>query len=193
MKLGQTIVEIRKKNELTQEEFAQIFCVTRQTVSNWENEKSYPDLVTLIKISETYGFSLDYMLKEDPDMTEAMNRSIQLGKEAKEKQKRGLYIGLVGLVACMLMVIITMIEGGSILAITAWGFCVLVNIFSIVEGIRAREQTELNVKPLKTEDAEIVKQLLQRGMRVEAIKVVRKTTGLGLVEATALVDELQNN
>ena len=56
MKLGQTIVEIRKRNGLTQEEFAQKFCVTRQTVLNWENEKSYPDLVTLIKISDTYGY-----------------------------------------------------------------------------------------------------------------------------------------
>ena len=46
MQLGQTIQKIRKENHLTQEEFAEIFHVTRQTVSNWENEKSYPDLLT---------------------------------------------------------------------------------------------------------------------------------------------------
>jgi len=40
MKLGQTIVEIRKEYGLTQEDMAKEFNVTRQTVSNWENEKS---------------------------------------------------------------------------------------------------------------------------------------------------------
>ena len=39
MKLGQTILDIRKERKMTQEEFAQIFHVTRQTVSNWEKEK----------------------------------------------------------------------------------------------------------------------------------------------------------
>lgn len=40
MKLGQTIINIRKERKMTQEEFARIFHVTRQTVSNWENEVS---------------------------------------------------------------------------------------------------------------------------------------------------------
>ena len=43
MKLGQTILDIRKERKMTQEEFAQIFHVTRQTVSNWEKEKNYPE------------------------------------------------------------------------------------------------------------------------------------------------------
>ena len=95
MKLGQTIVQIRKEHGLTQEDLAKEFNVTRQTVSNWENEKSYPDLFTLVKISDTYHYSLDRMLKEDIDMTEAMNRSIQLGNEAKNNRKRNLCIGRV--------------------------------------------------------------------------------------------------
>lgn len=44
MSLGNKIREIRKINGLTQEQFAQKFHVTRQTVSNWENDKNYPDL-----------------------------------------------------------------------------------------------------------------------------------------------------
>lgn len=50
---------------MTQEDFANIFHVTRQTVSNWENEKSYPDLQTLIRISNEFCVSLDTILKED--------------------------------------------------------------------------------------------------------------------------------
>lgn len=68
MKLGQTIINIRKERKMTQEEFARIFHVTRQTVSNWENEKSYPDLETLVRISEEFQISLDAMLKEDVQM-----------------------------------------------------------------------------------------------------------------------------
>jgi transcriptional regulator with XRE-family HTH domain len=51
MQLGQAIAQIRKERGLTQEAFAKMYNVTRQTVSNWENEKSHPDLSTLVKIS----------------------------------------------------------------------------------------------------------------------------------------------
>ena len=82
MQLGQTIAKIRKENDLTQEDFAQKFNVTRQTVSNWENEKSYPDLLTLVKISDEFDCSLDVMLKENNAMTEDMNKKIKYGEES---------------------------------------------------------------------------------------------------------------
>ena len=65
MQLGQAIAQIRKERGLTQEAFAKVFNVTRQTVSNWENEKSYPDLSTLVKISDEFNVSLDILLKGD--------------------------------------------------------------------------------------------------------------------------------
>ena len=68
MELGKNIVTIRKQNNLTQDAFAEKYFVTRQTVSNWENSKSYPDLKTLIKISDDYNISLDILLKEDAKM-----------------------------------------------------------------------------------------------------------------------------
>lgn len=83
MRLGQTIKEIRKENNMTQERFAELFCVTRQTVSNWENEKSYPDLLTLVAISDKFNISLDRMLKEDIKMTEELNKEIKYAKYMK--------------------------------------------------------------------------------------------------------------
>ena len=59
MNIGTQILKIRKEKGLTQEEFGKIFHVTRQTVSNWENEKSYPDLQILIDISNRFDISLD--------------------------------------------------------------------------------------------------------------------------------------
>lgn len=84
MRLGQTITEIRKERKMTQEEFAQIFHVTRQTVSNWEKEKNYPDLETLIFMSDEFHISLDVMLKEDQKMVKKLNKEITLSKRFKK-------------------------------------------------------------------------------------------------------------
>lgn len=74
MKLGKNIVKIRKENNLTQDDLAKKYFVTRQTVSNWENSKSYPDLETLIKISNDFNISLDILLKEDDEMIKDISK-----------------------------------------------------------------------------------------------------------------------
>ena len=63
MTFGQQIQLLRKENQITQDEFANYFYVTRQTVSNWENDKCYPDLHTLVAISERFNISLDTLIK----------------------------------------------------------------------------------------------------------------------------------
>ena len=68
MTIGKQIFDIQKKQNITQEEFGKLFHVTRQTVSNWENEKSYPDLQTLVTISDLFEISLDTLLKGDHKM-----------------------------------------------------------------------------------------------------------------------------
>ena len=85
MQLGQMIVKIRKDYGLTQDDFAQKFNVTRQTVSNWENEKSYPDLQMLIDISNQFEISLDTLIKEDSKMVKTIDKERVLGKIKKEK------------------------------------------------------------------------------------------------------------
>ncbi|OUP80736.1 XRE family transcriptional regulator, partial [Lachnoclostridium sp. An169] len=65
MSIGKTILNVRKEKGMSQEEFGELFHVTRQTVSNWENEKNYPDLNTLVTMSDMFEISLDKLLKED--------------------------------------------------------------------------------------------------------------------------------
>ena len=77
MQLGQAIAKIRKERGLTQEAFAKMYNVTRQTVSNWENEKSYPDLSTLVKISDEFNVSLDVLLKGDFRMVKDIDKKIK--------------------------------------------------------------------------------------------------------------------
>ena len=62
------LVKIRKEHKMSQEDFAEIFHVTRQTVSSWENSKSYPDIETIVKISDYFHLSLDILLKGDQEM-----------------------------------------------------------------------------------------------------------------------------
>lgn len=43
--------------------------MSRQTISNWENEKTYPDIVSVVKMSDLYAISLDHLLKEKKPMS----------------------------------------------------------------------------------------------------------------------------
>lgn len=88
MNIGKSIWNIRNERKMTQEEFGRLFHVTRQTVSNWENEKSYPDLQTLIAISDTFDISLDKLLKEDQQMVKKMNREIHFSQNFKKTAAR---------------------------------------------------------------------------------------------------------
>ena len=85
MNIGNQISAIRKEQQLTQEQFRSLFHVTRQTVSNWENEKSYPDLQMLIDISNQFEIFLDALIKEDSKMVKTIDKERVLGKIKKEK------------------------------------------------------------------------------------------------------------
>lgn len=101
MNLGNKIQEIRKKNKMSQEEFAEVFNVTRQTISSWENSKSYPDIETLIKLSDKFDISLDILLKEDKIMIK------EIDKERKNYRK----IKKILFILCSLLIIIGIIYG----------------------------------------------------------------------------------
>ena len=58
--------ELKKK--LTQDQFSELLCLSLQTISIWEIEKSYPDIISVIKMSECYDVSLDYLLKGEEKM-----------------------------------------------------------------------------------------------------------------------------
>lgn len=65
MTVGTKIMELRKKSGWSQEELAEKVNVSRQSVSKWEGDVSIPDLNKIIKLSEIFDVSLDYLLKEE--------------------------------------------------------------------------------------------------------------------------------
>lgn len=71
MDIGEKIRMARIKANLTQEQVAEVLNVSRQTISNWETGKTYPDIVSVVKLSDLYDISLDHLLKEEKPMSKS--------------------------------------------------------------------------------------------------------------------------
>ena len=65
MKIGKQIKKYRTEMELSQDELAEKIFVSRQTISNWENNKNYPDVKSLVLLSSLFNVSLDILIKGD--------------------------------------------------------------------------------------------------------------------------------
>ena len=76
MELGKQIKKYRSEKALSQDALAEKIYVSRQTISNWENDKSYPDVNSLVLLSKVFNVSLDQLIKGDVEkMTEQINNS----------------------------------------------------------------------------------------------------------------------
>lgn len=83
MEIGKRIKDARQKNNITQESLAEQLGISRQTVSSWETGKSYPDIVSVIKMSDIFNISLDKMLKEDKKLVNNMQEKMDTVKSNK--------------------------------------------------------------------------------------------------------------
>ena len=84
MEIGKKLKEARLNRDLTQEVIAEKLNVSRQTISNWENEKSYPDIISVIELSNLYSISLDELLKGDEKMMEHLEESTNVVKSTRK-------------------------------------------------------------------------------------------------------------
>jgi len=82
MEIGNRIKKYRNELGLSQEELADKIFVTRQTISNWENEKNYPDIKSLVMLSSLFSISLDNLVKGDLE---------EMKKQIKESDVREFY------------------------------------------------------------------------------------------------------
>ncbi|HLR09056.1 MAG TPA: helix-turn-helix transcriptional regulator [Bacillota bacterium] len=64
MTFGEKIQKLRKEAGISQEEMAFQLQVSRQTISKWENDKGYPETEKIIKMSNIFHITLDYLLNE---------------------------------------------------------------------------------------------------------------------------------
>lgn len=121
MEIGKKLKKARIKAGFTQEKAAEEIDVSRQTISNWENEKSYPDIISVIALSDLYSVSLDELLKGDQKMAEHLEESTNVVKS--NKKLTGAII--LNIVLMILLIALNMLlpEGTYYLVIV---FCVVI-------------------------------------------------------------------
>jgi transcriptional regulator with XRE-family HTH domain len=79
MILAEKIIRLRKKMGWSQEELAEKMNISRQSVSKWESTNSIPDLNKIILLGEIFDVSTDYLLKDDVEVYEPLNESVEPG------------------------------------------------------------------------------------------------------------------
>lgn len=73
MKLGEQLQRLREAKNMSREELAQQMNVSRQAVYKWENNKGYPGIQNLLKISEIYETTIDELIKSDSIFQDKIN------------------------------------------------------------------------------------------------------------------------
>ena len=81
MILADKIIELRKKNGWSQEELADKLGVSRQAVSKWEGAQAVPDMNRVLKLSEIFGVSTDFLLKDELELSNAVPAELQESSE----------------------------------------------------------------------------------------------------------------
>jgi transcriptional regulator with XRE-family HTH domain len=92
MNLNEKIQKLRKDQGLSQEQLAEQLHVTRQAVSKWETGEGLPDIENILQLSELFGVSVDYLLKNQPTAQGETNEDLALAEaleQAPDTKVRG--------------------------------------------------------------------------------------------------------
>ena len=127
MEIGTIIRNARNEAKLSQEQAAEALGVSRQTVSNWETGKTYPDIISVIRMSDLYSVSLDHLLKEETSMKqtykEYLEESTNVVKSNEKKSKLMLVLITLGIWALSLiafMLVHTNVDSRGYMAAVTW-------------------------------------------------------------------------
>lgn len=81
MTTGEKLALLRKEKNITQEELADVLGVSRQSISKWEQDRAFPETEKLIKLSEIYNCSIDYLLKYENKVIKEEKPKIKINKK----------------------------------------------------------------------------------------------------------------
>ena len=139
IEIGKKIQRARKEAGFTQEQASEKLSVSRQTISNWENEKSYPDIVCVIKMSDLYGISLDVLLKDENTMEKSYLQFLEDSTnvvKSNQKKEKTILISVYLLIWSFAMIVFWWLmdpgNAGGFSLIFIWG---LIPILTFVESL----------------------------------------------------------
>ena len=127
MNLGTQIKKHRSAHALSQEELAEKIFVSRQSVSNWENNKTYPDIKSLLMLSELFEISVDELIKGDVNI---MKKEISEQEQADFRRDSTVFNVLFG------MMIVLPIPLSKLLGWIGWGIWAVIFAATFYYGFR---------------------------------------------------------
>lgn len=141
MEVGKQIKKLRHEKSLSQEKLAEMLYVSRQTISNWENDKSYPDIHSLLLLSQVLDVAIDQLIKGDIEiMKEQINQ--------EDIKKFGYLSNIFAIM--MLATIITPIPLVQYLSYIGLGIWLLIFAFTFYVSLLAeKEKKRLNIQTYK--------------------------------------------
>ncbi len=138
MELGRRIKEYRSAAQMTQEELAEKMFVSRQTISNWENDKSYPDIHSLLMLGNLFDVSLDILVKGD---IETMKEKIDENTiKAFNRDSVIFSILLIGMVATPLF----LFKWAGVLGIGIWAVLAGITLYFALRIEKVKKQQDIH-------------------------------------------------
>ena len=117
MEIGKQIKKYRTEQMLSQDALADQIYVTRQTISNWENDRNYPDIRSLVLLSNVFGVSLDILVKGDLEQMKDEIRTEDIRKFRRDSRIYTLF--LIGVIV-LPMPLLRYLRGLGILIWLVW-------------------------------------------------------------------------
>lgn len=160
MELSNQMKKYRTEAGLSQDALAEKIYVSRQTISNWETGKNYPDINSLLRMSEVFGVSVDVLLKGD----------VEEIKEMVNKDDQREFDRLGRIFSCLtVLMVITPIPLVKLLRF--WGLGIWVcfaGVTMAVAVIVEKKKKELNIQTYR----EII--AFMEGKRLDEIETVKE-------------------
>ena len=135
MELGSQIKKYRGELKLSQDALAEKIYVSRQTISNWETEKNYPDVNSLIRMSEVFGVSVDVLLKGD---VEEMKKIIKEDDIQEFTKLSWLFTIL------LFLMLITPIPLAKFLGFWGMGIWVVLAVVAIIYSVKIEKKKKIH-------------------------------------------------
>jgi len=172
MSISEILKQARSETDLSQEAAAEKIGVSRQTMSNWETGKSYPDIASVIAMSDTYGVSLDSLMKGDTKMIKHLEESTNVTKSNKQKAASiiALLISIVGIAA---IIITSGGEYGDFVDLPAW-ISIIIPILAVLTITRSFKTFGTGFKAALFPKKEIENELKQQAASL--FRLLSKTT-----------------
>ncbi len=137
MNISTQIKKYRSIMELSQEELAESIYVTRQTISNWENGKNYPDIHSLLLLASLFNVSLDQLIKGD---IEIMKEEINTMEIKKLNHYSNVYTILL---LATIITIIPLVFWIGIYAFIPWGILAIITLYYALKIEKIKKENNI--------------------------------------------------